>query len=268
MTRIVSHANAKVNLTLKITGKRSDGYHDLESLFLFLPDVYDVLIFDTAVNFSEKSAKIKGIPDDKNSIKKAASLLKTHFKSPIPHVEIVKNIPTEAGLGGGSSDAACFINSVFDFWDISTEKKFEFIQHAKVLGSDAIVFLYKYFLDKDALLLKGSGLGGTIEKITLPNLKDSHILIVNNGTKLSTKNVFETYQENDLENALTQAAIALEPSISNILADIKATNPILCNMSGSGTTCFGIYKSEQKALKAQTALRKKYEFVKISRGIC
>ena len=64
---------------LNITGKAENGYHNLQSVFLFLPDIYDILVFDTTSEFREDSARISDIPDDLNSIKKAAKLLKQYF---------------------------------------------------------------------------------------------------------------------------------------------------------------------------------------------
>ena len=117
MYPIVSHALAKVNLLLNITGKADDGYHKMQSIFAFLKDLYDELIFYPDKEFNEYSALIPGI--EHNQITKAWHILKNHFTRHIPHLEIAKNIPICAGLGGGSSDAACFINSVFDFWKFS-----------------------------------------------------------------------------------------------------------------------------------------------------
>ena len=236
----------------------------MQSIFLFLPEIYDTLIFDLTKEFSDKSAIIRGIQNESNSVKMAEKLLRLYFKFPIPHVDIIKRIPSEAGLGGGSSDAACFISSIFNIWKLPLEEKLDFMNKAKSLGADCIVFLHKYFLNKRALFLDGTGLDGIIKPIELPELKSKYIVLVNNGTKLSTAKVFAKYNGQNSENSLQEAAVELEPSISFILNDLEKTTPVLCRMSGSGTTCFGIYGSYEEAREATTILLEKYRFVKIS----
>ena len=118
----------------------------MQSVFAFLKDVYDELIFYpdySEKEFCEKSVAIPGI--ENNSILKAQTILQNNFNLKIPYVEIKKYIPICAGLGGGSSDAACFVNMVFDFWGFSQNKKMSYIDLFRPLGADAKVFLFKYF---------------------------------------------------------------------------------------------------------------------------
>ena len=90
MYSIVSHAFAKVNLFLNITGQTDDGYHKMQSIFAFLRDVYDELIFYPDKEFNEKSAIIPGI--EVNLITKAWQILTKHFNRKIPYLDVVKNI--------------------------------------------------------------------------------------------------------------------------------------------------------------------------------
>ena len=262
---------------LNITGKAANGCHDLQSTFLFLPDVYDVLVLDTTCEFHEDSARISGIPDNLNSIKKAAQILKQHFDFTIPHVEIIKKTPQGAGLGGGSSDSACFINTVLNIWKISLKDKIEFAKKTQSLGADNSVFLHKYFYNEDMILLDEN----SIKNINLKSLQGLYVLLANNGKKLSTKNVFDNYKGpfdekihidccsleflRNSKNSLENSAINLEPSIQEILEDLALTNPIFYRMSGSGTTCFGVYGSKIQAIDAKATLDLKgYSFVEIS----
>ncbi|MDR3031404.1 MAG: hypothetical protein LBU35_03410 [Holosporales bacterium] len=271
MPEIISNAIAKVNLTLRIYGRSSNGYHNMQSIFAFLPGICDVLYFYTDKEFSKTSANIANVSDGKNSIKKAAGILRNNFNFPVPHVVLKKRIPIESGLGGGSSDAACFVNSVFDIWSFSAEEKFKHINLFKSLGADAYVFLYKYFSNKKLIYIDGNGIDGVIESVNIPEVENAYIIVVNNGSRLSTKEVFDNYEKKinkgdiGFNNSLLQSALELEPSIRQLLEDIEKTNPIRFGLSGSGTTCFGLFLSKKSCLTAKNVLSKKYDFARISK---
>ncbi|MDR0744767.1 MAG: hypothetical protein LBE97_02315 [Holosporales bacterium] len=253
----------------------------MQSIYAFLLDVYDILIFHKNKKFSENSARIIGVPNEKNSVIKAAEILRNNFDMPLPHVEIIKQIPIEAGLGGGSSDCACFVNAVFDIWNFSRQAKLKYIKLFESLGADACVFLHKYFLNINFVYIAGNGIEGVIESINIPDLNNCYLLIVNNNLELSTKKVFENYSKDfkekinkneinfniitPIENSLEQSAVELEPNISKILEDIEKTQLISFGVSGSGPTCFGIFSSEEYAIKAKSSLDQKYNFVKLSK---
>ena len=255
MEPIVSRALAKVNLFLHITGKADNGYHAMQSIFAFLSDVYDELIFYPDREFNENSALIPGIED--NLIAKAWKILKEYFDNPIPHLEVIKNIPICAGLGGGSSDAACFINTVFDFWKFSQQEKLSYLNMFRSLGADARVFLFKYFTNCRFVYLNGTGIDGDIQQIDLP-IANQQILILNDGTKLSTRDVFknlreqfsqkiekveditENFQLQKFHNSLQNSALELAPQLHAILYDLSKMSPIAYGISGSGATCFAI----------------------------
>lgn len=276
MLEIVSHAIAKVNLMLNIIGKNDDGYHKIESVFAFLNDIYDELIIYPEIEFNEDSAQIDGV--EKNSIKIAAGILKQHFKLKVPHVVVKKNLPFFGGIGGGSSDSACFVNSVFDLWGFNQCEKLKYIDIFHELGSDAKVFLYKYFTNSRFLYINGTGLSGDIFPIKI-NTENSYVLIANNGTKLSTKDVFQNFHEEfsqeyglnkinfdylkKFQNSLQVPAIKLESSLEEVISDIKSTGATFCGVSGSGSTCFGLYEEKKLAESAKTTLSK-YSFVEIS----
>ena len=284
MPRIVSHALAKVNLMLSITGCGSDGRHKMESVFAFLPDIYDELIFDTDVEFNNASAHIPDIRD--NSVIAAYRILKQHFRKKIPHLNIKKKLPIGGGVGGGSSDAACFINTVFDLWGTRQREKMMYLDIFRELGADTRVFLFKYFTDSQFVYLNGTGIQEEIFDISL-NAHEKFVLLVNNGSRLSTTQVFRKYDENfekggkfeetvgrdridfkylcNFQNSLEKPAIALEPSLAAITRDVETTTPAFCGVSGSGSTCFGVYENYDKAASAYQVLRRKYTFVGVSR---
>ena len=282
MSKIIAHAVAKVNLMLNIYDKSEDGYHKMESIFVFLNDIFDILEFDTSLEFNDLSGRIDGVDDEKNSVKLATKILSENFKRKIPHVKITKNLPISGGVGGGSSDSACFVNSVFDIWGFSDIEKMKHIDIFEPLGADSIVFLHKYFTKSNILFLDGTGLQGSIKSIKIPELKNCYILLINDGIKMSTKDVFENLNctldkkfeiENcnfemikNFRNSLQSPAISIEPYLKKILSDIESTKPICCGVSGSGSTCFGLYKSFEDAKSATEKL--KYKFVKKSEITC
>jgi 4-diphosphocytidyl-2-C-methyl-D-erythritol kinase len=278
MAKIVSHALAKVNLMLNITGKAVNGYHEMESIFVFLRDVFDVLIFDTSDTFNEKFVNIDDIEHEENSIIKASRILIKHFQITLPKVVLCKKLPIGGGLGGGSSDSACFINSIFDILKFSRTKKLEYIDMFDSLGADNKVFLYKYFTNSKTIYMHGTGLNGVITGITFNAIKGNYILIVNNGILLKTKYVFDKFHEPfsakigsenintlfNFNNSLQVSVIELENSLEHVIASIKETKPLFCGVSGSGSSCFGIY-TDLKAAKFAKKSLSKYRFVKISR---
>ena len=240
---------------MNITGQTDDGYHKMQSIFAFLRDVYDELIFYPDKEFNEKSAIIPGI--EVNLITKAWQILTKHFNRKIPYLDVVKNIPICAGLGGGSSDAACFINAVFDFWRFSQQEKLSYINIFRTLGADTRVFLFKYFTNCRFVYLNGTGIDGDIRKINL-QVCNPHILIINDGTKLFTRDVFknlkaqflkntenfehivENFQLQNFHNSLQKSALELAPQLEIVLNDLLKMSPIVCGISGSGSTCFAI----------------------------
>ena len=262
---------------LNITGKNEDAYHKMESVFAFLDDVYDELIFYPEIEFNDNSAEIPGV--ENNSIKFAAKILKQYFKLKVPHVVVKKNLPISGGVGGGSSDSACFVNSVFDLWNFSIDEKLLYMNVFHKLGADAKVFLYKYFTNSKFLYLNGTGLSGDILPIDL-DTKNSYVLIVNNGTKLSTNDVFQNFKGEfseelgikkinfdrlkNFHNSLQLPAIKIEKSLKDVIADIKSTGAIFSGVSGSGSTCFGVYEGKTLAESAKKSLSK-YNLVQISK---
>ena len=255
MSLIVSKALAKVNLALNITGKTSSGYHEMQSIFAFLQDLYDELIFNTDQEFDEKAVVIPGV--ENNSILKAYTILRSNFDLKIPYVKIIKSIPICGGLGGGSSDAACFINTVFDYWGFTQKEKMTYTDIFRPLGADTKVFLFKYFTNSRFVYIDGTGIDGAISNIDLPYI-DKYILIINDGTQLSTRQVFENFKEPFCQNvseprqlllsphnSLQNSALELAPHLQDILDIFDNMSPIFYGISGSGASCFAMLGNAQ-----------------------
>ena len=270
-------ARAKVNLTLHIKGKRSDGYHELESLVVFA-DVCDELVFTPA---SEDSLSLEGpfagLVDGENLVLKAKRAVASWLGVAISgHFRLKKNIPVAAGLGGGSSDAAAAIRALFRTYDSASNAK-TFIKQSAAIGADVPVCL-----QNSAAWMYGLG-----EHVTpVSGLTPLPALLVNPRIKLSTASVFKTLNAKPLQseaaglppsfpgwkdpvesaawlkegrNDLEAPAIALEPAIERVLDILRRLDGcLLSRLSGSGPTCFGIFSSQHSAKEAAREIERSY----------
>jgi 4-diphosphocytidyl-2-C-methyl-D-erythritol kinase len=270
-------ARAKVNLTLHIKGKRSDGYHELESLVVFA-DVCDELIFTPA---SEDSLSLEGpfagLVDGENLVLKAKRAVASWLGVAISgHFRLKKNIPVAAGLGGGSSDAAAAIRTLFRTYDRAENAKI-FIKQSAAIGADVPVCL-----QNGAAWMCGLG-----ERVTpVSRLTPLPALMVNPRIKLSTASVFKTLNAKPLQsevagpppsfpgwkdpveaaaylkegrNDLEAPAIALEPAVERVLDTLRRLDGcLLSRLSGSGPTCFGIFSSQHTTEEAAREIVRSY----------
>lgn len=252
-------APAKVNLTLHVTGLRADGYHLLDSLVAFA-DVGDDLTVAPAeapmlvVHGPEE----RGVPvDQTNSILKAVALTGAKVS-----VELWKDLPSAAGIGGGSSDAAAVLRAISQLTGQPLPDRPE------RLGADVPVCL----LGRAARM---QGIGEILIPIDLPPLP---AVLVNPRREVSTPLVFKGLRRKDnppmpplpalasvesvlqflagQRNDLEPMARAIEPEIDRVLAALSRHPELrLARMSGSGATCFGLYETREAAERAAMALR-------------
>lgn len=249
---IKAFAPAKINLTLHVTGQRTDGYHLLDSLVAFA-DVGDDLKFATAPNLSMEVVGefAEGVPtDSRNLVWQAAEAAGWSG-----HISLNKVLPHGAGIGGGSSDAAATLKVLSEQgFDASTDV-------ALSLGADVPVCVA-------GQASRMRGIGEEITPIVLPPLA---ALLVNPGVEVPTGPIFkalalrhnppmpenipalETSEEwaewlGEQRNDLEAPAKALAPEIERTLDELRATRKVLlARMSGSGSTCFALYPSMKAA---------------------
>ena len=246
---------AKINLFLKITGRRADGYHELESLFAFL-DLADEL---TIVKSDKFQLEIKGefaqkIDPQNNLFTKILDFFVAEFDiEKNLHIKIVKNIPVSAGLGGGSSDAAYFMHGLNQIFALNLSVA-DLQKISLYFGSD-IAFL----LQKKAAIVKGRG----EEIVEFPEFKPIPALLINPKIAVSTKEIFAAFDGNfsakiskdellkkdilellNFSNDMEKPAIAALPLIAEILQNLRNQNAKVAKMSGSGASCFGIFANE------------------------
>jgi 4-diphosphocytidyl-2-C-methyl-D-erythritol kinase len=246
-------APAKINLDLKITGRRDDCYHTLSSTMMFTQwgDVMtltpcDKLLFTVDGPYSHifngdlMSVERKSPNLIIRAIWAMADIAK---RTPEFHIHLTKNIPSGAGLGGGSSDAAAIINALNTYWKMGLSFDDLCVVGLR-LGAELPVCLHA----KSAHV---SGIGEVIEPA---NIAPLHLLIVWPDATLMTADVFAEYCVDDNgagNNDLSLAAMRLCPDIQTILNDLQACDGcVSATMSGSGSACFGIFETEAQAKNA------------------
>lgn len=281
VTPILESAPAKINLYLHVTGRRSDGFHKLDSLVVFATiadTVYvrrgtggiDPVTLDVIGPFA---AKIPSGAD--NLILKAANLMikqarkkRTASISPI-HISLIKRIPAASGIGGGSADAAAAMRALNRLWGWHFPID-ELAEMAVSLGSDIPMCLYSQALN-------ASGRGEVISSVTeLPKLD---AVLINPHVGLETPDVFAALKNKsnpaakrlpktvgnktnfikylaNCRNDLETPATVLVPEITEILIALNnQTNCHLARMSGSGATCFGLFDDTESANQAVKIIR-------------
>lgn len=255
-------ACAKINLTLDIIGKRSDGYHIIDSVF------QSVNLFDEI--FIEKSSDITvgcnvGSIDNQNNIvyKAAERFFEYTNINGGATIKIEKNIPLAAGLGGGSADAAAVIAAL----DRLYETKLSKAQICKIglsVGADVP------FCAVGGTARVG-GIGEIIEK--LPDIPDCAVLIIKHGQKQSTAEMYKKIDSypsaarftDDMADGIANGDLyKICQNVSNafskvsdnreLINNIKITKPLAVSLSGSGPAVFAIYENTQKAETASQKL--------------
>lgn len=253
MSSFYAKCPAKINLFLKVTSKRDDGYYALESLFAFL-DLYDQLeVFQSKQFNLEINGEFGHLLDKNNNIftKILTFFVKNYQISPNITIKITKNIPVAAGLGGGSSNAAYFIHALNKIFALNLNNK-QLLQISLNFGSD-IAFL----LGKTAAIVQGRG-----EIINnYPNFRPITALLINPKVTLATSNIFANFDDqfsaksslNSLINSdinqlmanfgndLEKVAIKKLPLIAQIINNCKNNGAKIARMSGSGASCFAIF---------------------------
>lgn len=268
MTAIREPAPAKLNLALHVRGRRVDGYHELETLFAFVDrgDVVSVEAGDTLTLALTGPFAGDLTSDDDNLVLCAARMLQSHSDTTRgAALTLDKHLPVASGIGGGSADAAATLRLLDRFWSLGLG--FEGLMPlANRLGSDVPACL----LGRTAI---GKGRGERLVPIA-SDLAGAYVLIVNPGIALSTAVVFARWDGVDRgalavgeisdmvargRNDLTNPAKALVPAIGELLCSLRASGAMHARMSGSGATCFALYRDEATRDAAKRAIAEKHD---------
>jgi 4-diphosphocytidyl-2-C-methyl-D-erythritol kinase len=246
---------AKINFGLRITGKRNDGFHDIETVF------YPVMLYD-ALEFVVSPAAygkdiliVTGIPvevsPEENIVMKAVSKLRERYSFPWLRIHLHKVIPLGAGLGGGSSDAACILKSLSRYFTLPAGEK-ELRSMALEIGSDC-----PFFIDGDPAF--ATGRGEILESIS-PVLSGYYLILVNPGIGINTGEAYRNctpaipsasllqLASRDIKewkklilNDFEDFAFKKHPVIGRIKDDLYGSGALFSLMSGSGSSVYGIF---------------------------
>lgn len=262
-------ARAKINLCLHLTGLRADGYHLLESLVVFADfgDLLEVAPSDQ-LSLTVSGPFAAGVPTDgRNLVLKAAERLRDlRGVTAGATIQLEKQLPHGGGIGGGSSDAACAIALLADLWNVAPLSA----EEALPLGADIPVCLCA----PQPMLMRGIG----EELSPAPMIPECWLVMVNPGVAVPTASAFMLHdqlygfspvgmaamdwgqspqdfatwllaQRNDLTKVASEQILA--PVVGDVLQALRATQGNeVSEMSGSGSTCWGLYFTEEEARAA------------------
>jgi len=260
-------SRVKVNLYLHIIGKRADGYHNLDSLVAF-PEIGDEILVSpsNSINLKITGRSKKELDEKENLILKAIKLLKNRKMG--ADIHLIKETPISAGLGGGSSNAAVSLKLLSKLWNVPLPS----INELVLLGADIPVCM-------DWRLQRMQGIGEKNSFVVSPD--SLWIVLLNNGDRVPTSTVFQSVTQNEFSglvnvprlneknilikflkstrNDLEKSAIKNYPSINDLINSLNLTSGCLvARMSGSGSTCFGLYEKKHEAEKAKKHLFNKF----------
>lgn len=247
--------NAKINLGLNITEKRPDGYHNLETIFYPIPveDALEVTLLkgnEKPYCLHQSGLEIAGDAES-NLVVKAYRLLCKYHELPPIDIHLLKHIPSGAGLGGGSADAACMLKLLNDFFCLQiTDEQLE--EYAARLGADCAFFIKNR-------PTYAEGIGNIFSSIEL-SLKDYQIFLVKPDIFVSTRDAFAQikpkYPEVSLKeivkrpveewcglmvNDFEASVFPQFPAIGKIKDCLYEKGAVYAAMSGSGSSVFGLF---------------------------
>lgn len=255
---MITFPNAKINLGLNIVEKRPDGYHNLETVFYPVPieDALEVNVLnegDAKFRLNQAGLQIEGEADN-NLVVKAYKLLDEKFNLPPVDIHLFKHIPSGAGLGGGSSDAAYMLKLLNEKFSLQlTQEALE--EYAASLGADCAFFI------RNAPTY-AEGIGNIFSPISL-SLEGYKIIVVKPDIFVSTRDAFaqikphrpkvplkeivkrpiEEWKELML-NDFEESVFPQFPAIREIKEELYGEGAVYAAMSGSGSSVFGLFEPE------------------------
>jgi len=268
MNEISINAPSKVNIMLRVLGRRSNGYHNLEMVMVPLTLCDEIRIIETdSMEFFLSGMTNNVGDDDKNLAYRAAIELKSEFGiSKNVRIELNKRIPVAAGLGGGSSDAASVLKGLNLLWNLGLSPD-KLAEIGGRLGSDI-----PFFCHEGAAYVRGIG----DEVYPYEFFPDVHFLLVNPRIAVSTKLVYESLDlqltqngggasvrplfrvfsdvSDLLHNDLESTTVSMFPEVGEIKRELLNLNADGALMSGSGSTVFGVFENCDTRDAAMTEL--------------
>ena len=281
--RIKLKAYAKVNLCLDIIGKREDGYHLLETVMQSVSLCDAVAVKRTNDGRISVKCSMPNVPEKSNTAYKAAKAFFEHInadKNSGVHIEIKKNIPSQAGLGGGSADAAAVIVALNKLYRTHLSEN-ELCSIAVKVGADV-----PFCIRGGTQLARGVG-----EILTVLNdFTGAYIVIAKGSDGVSTKDAYEAFDSADniikprldkVTDAISSGKIEdLKGRLVNVfeqttlIKDVAQIAEKMCQngaidaaMTGSGSAVFGVFKSLKSAQKCAKELKNNYPFAAVCKSV-
>jgi len=265
-------ANAKINLALALKFKRTDGYHEIESVIQEI-DFADILELQKAdeIVFTTDSAALQREAD--NLCLRAARLMRDEYRIPGLKIHLVKKIPIGAGLGGGSSDAAATLKGINEMFDLDLDEvKLHFL--AAKLGSDV-----PFFIRGGSACVRGRG--EIIETINLP--ADCNVLLIHPDIPINTAWAYANLKMNltkeikepkfigfefqnltvddfrdKFHNDFERSVFAAYPQLAEIKELLYRDGAGFASLSGSGSTIYGLFQDQNLVESLYTELKSRY----------
>ena len=258
---------AKINLGLNVVSKRDDGYHNLETVFYPVPikDALEVFPMedgfpsDVRCDLKVTNLFIDG-DEQKNLVVKAYNMIAQDYELPRVHVHLYKHIPTQAGMGGGSSNCAYMIRLLNEMFSLGMSDE-KMIGYAARLGADCAFFI-------KAQPAYAEGIGEKLQPISI-DLSGCKMLVVRPNIPVSTKEAFslitpqvpkkncldivrqpiETWKD-ELVNDFERSVFAIHPEIGRLKEMMYEQGAVYAAMSGSGSSVFGLFSDtpDEKSL--------------------
>jgi 4-diphosphocytidyl-2-C-methyl-D-erythritol kinase len=258
--------NAKINIGLRISGIRPDGYHDIETIFypIMLTDALEFVITDQAVK--EDILIVTGINTgsrpENNLIIKTIDKLRERHSFPFLKIHLHKVIPVGAGLGGGSSDAACLLKVLNKRFELNIDDQ-DLKARALELGSDC-----PFFVDCIPSFASGRGEILTAVRSALTNY---YLVLINPGVGISTREAYQNCLQRPVSTSLLELyehpvnewkgliyndfedyAFRKLPVIRDIKEALYGSGALFSLMSGSGSSVYGIFPGKPELPKKLT----------------
>lgn len=279
---MINFPNAKINLGLRVTGKRPDGYHNIETVFYPLSFVRDIL---EAVPSEKEIFHLSGLPlegpSDHNLVLKAYRMLAADMTLPPLEIFLHKAIPFGAGLGGGSADAAFFIKLLNKYLKLGLTRE-QLLGYASRLGADCA-----FFIDNQPAF--ASGIGDVLTPVPL-SLKGWFLVLAVPDVSISTPeayrglqvpeadtSLFPSWKDSALWQALSRpvetwkdtvvndferSIFPLHPEVADLKARMYDLGAVYASMSGSGSSVYGLFDHEVDGQAAFGKICCKADFLK------
>ncbi|MGE0089366.1 MAG: 4-(cytidine 5'-diphospho)-2-C-methyl-D-erythritol kinase [Bacteroidales bacterium] len=253
---MIEFPNAKINIGLNIVEKRSDGFHNIETIFypIGFSDILEINNSDKEFSFANTGLMIDKGDYSTNLSYKAYDLLKKNHSINFVNIHLHKLIPSGAGLGGGSSDASFTLKAINNLQNLNLDNS-KLMEYAGKLGSDC-----PFFIENKPVFACGTG--NIFESLTI-NLKGLFLVLVNPGIHINTakaysqsnpvppkhslkkliKNPIENWKEtifNDFETVIFKDY----PQIEKIKQSLYSKGAVYASMSGSGSSVFGLFREK------------------------